>query len=316
MSEMRDHGGGLDAAMAVYGGTRNQWLDLSTGINPTPFPAPEIPPHFWQVLPDSSAQTTLLNAARKFWQVPQSADIIATSGVSQLIAMIPSLQSAGQVEIIRPTYNEHAAAFNAAGWNVSDSGEVRVVVHPNNPDGRIHKITTRDTAKTKLTIIDESFCDVMPDQSLIELTSQSNVIVLKGLGKFWGLAGMRLGFAISSPALIQQMTDRIGPWAVSGPAQFIGAAALSDYNWATQTRTRLANDSIRMDKLMKGFGHTSLGGTDLFRLYETTDAMALQTKLGKNLVWSRTFPYSTSWLRLGLPGTQTDWDHLTRALEP
>jgi cobalamin biosynthetic protein CobC len=315
MTQKRDHGGGLDAAVAQFGGSRAQWLDLSTGINPTPYPIPEIPAQYWQCLPDAGAQNTLLNAARKFWNLPNSADIIATSGVSQLIAMIPSLSETGAVEIIGPTYNEHAAAFNAAGWNVGETGNVRVVVHPNNPDGRTHNITAGDTAKTKLTIIDESFCDVLPQESLIALTAQPNVIVLKGLGKFWGLAGMRLGFAIASPELCQKITDRIGPWAISGPAQYIGAAALNDQTWAKKTRARLASDTARLDTMMSEHGYTALGGTDLFRLYDTPNAVALQTKLAQKYVWSRAFPYSNSWLRLGLPGSAAQWDQLKQALE-
>jgi cobalamin biosynthetic protein CobC len=315
MTQSRDHGGGLDAAISQFGGTRPQWLDLSTGINPIPYPIPEIPSHYWQCLPDAAAQSTLLHTAREFWNVPKEANIIAASGVSQLIAMIPNLNTIGSVEIIGPTYNEHAAAFNAAGWQVGSIGDTRVVVHPNNPDGRIHKITTKDTAKTNLTIIDESFCDVTPHQTLISLASQPNVIILKGLGKFWGLAGMRLGFAIASPQLVQQMTDRIGPWAVSGPAQFIGATALSDQTWAIETRLRLARDAKRLDTLLAKHGHMPLGGTNLFRLFDTKDANSLQTHLAQKYIWSRAFPYSKSWLRLGLPGSQNEWDHLTHALE-
>lgn len=315
MAQTRDHGGGLDAAISRYGGTRAQWLDLSTGINPIPYPITKIPAHYWQCLPDAAAQSTLLNAARNFWNVPHGADIIATSGVSQLIAMIPNLNSIGSVEIIGPTYNEHAAAFNAAGWQVGNTGDTRVIVHPNNPDGRIHNITAKDTAKSKLTIIDESFCDVTPDQTLISLASQPNVIILRGLGKFWGLAGMRLGFAIASPQLIQQMADRIGPWAISGPAQYIGAAALTDETWADNTRNRLEGDAKRLDALLARHGHTQVGGTNLFRLYETLDADVVQSKLARKYVWSRAFPYSKSWLRLGLPGTSIEWDHLTQALE-
>jgi cobalamin biosynthetic protein CobC len=315
MTQTHDHGGGLDAAIAQFGGSRSQWLDLSTGINPTPYPIPEIPAQYWQCLPDAGAQNTLLNAARKFWNVPNSADIIATSGVSQLIAMIPSLCETGAVEIIGPTYNEHAAAFNAAGWNVGETGNVRVVVHPNNPDGRTHDLTPDITAKTKLTIIDESFCDVLPEESLIALSAQPNVIVLKGLGKFWGLAGMRLGFAIASPELVQKITDRIGPWAISGPAQYIGAAALNDPTWVKKTRARLASDTARLDTIMSEHGYTPLGGTDLFRLYDTPNAADLQTKLAQKYVWSRAFPYSNSWLRLGLPGSAAQWDQLKQALE-
>tara|TARA_R110002096_G_scaffold51390_1_gene134322 strand:+ start:17497 stop:18447 length:951 start_codon:yes stop_codon:yes gene_type:complete len=315
MTKTRDHGGGLDAAIAKYGGARCDWLDLSTGINPIPYPLPEIPDHFWYTLPDSGAQADLLNAARNFWNVPQSADIIATSGVSQLIALLPTLLPAGRVEIIGPTYNEHAAAFRANGWDVGETGSVRVVVHPNNPDGRTHDITISDVQKSALTIIDESFCDIIPSQTLIALAKQPNVIILKGLGKFWGLAGMRLGFAIASPNLIQRIIDVVGPWAISGPAQYIGRAALMDTTWVTDTRERLAVDARRLDTLMSQHAAKPLGGTDLFRLYYVNNASNYQRKLAEKMVWSRCFPYSKTWLRLGLPGTHEHWNQLIDALE-
>ena len=111
------------------------------------------------------------------------------------------------------------------------------------------------------------------------------------------------------------MADRIGPWAISGPAQYIGAAALTDETWADNTRNRLEGDAKRLDALLARHGHTQVGGTNLFRLYETLDADVVQSKLARKYVWSRAFPYSKSWLRLGLPGTSIEWDHLTQALE-
>lgn len=315
MPNTRDHGGGLDDAILKYGGNRTNWLDLSTGINPIPYPIPKVPNHFWHSLPDSQAQSALLSAARKFWKVPNGANIIASSGVSQLIAMLPSLLPVNCVEIIGPTYNEHAAAFQSSGWTVGQTGSVRVIVHPNNPDGNQHVISKQDAKNTDLMIIDESFCDVTPDETLINLTDQNNVIVLKGLGKFWGLAGLRLGFAVAAPELIKKITDRIGPWAISGPAQFIGQAALTDNSWIIKTRSRLREDSLRLDNLMIEYGNKPLGGTDLFRLYEVKNATKIQNTLAKKFIWTRIFPYSRNWLRLGIPGTEAQWAQLINALE-
>lgn len=315
MPNTRDHGGGLDDAILKYGGNRTNWLDLSTGINPIPYPIPKVPNHFWHSLPDSQAQSALLSAARKFWKVPNGANIIASSGVSQLIAMLPSLLPVNCVEIIGPTYNEHAAAFQSSGWTVGQTGSVRVIVHPNNPDGNQHVISKQDAKNTDLMIIDESFCDVTPDETLINLTDQNNVIVLKGLGKFWGLAGLRLGFAVAAPELIKKITDRIGPWAISGPAQFIGQAALTDNSWIFKTRSRLREDSLRLDNLMIEYGNKPLGGTDLFRLYEVKNATKTQNTLAKKFIWTRIFPYSRNWLRLGIPGTEAQWAQLINALE-
>lgn len=308
----RDHGGGLDDAMARYGGQRRDWLDLSTGINPLPYPVTGLEPQDWGALPDSQAQERLISAARQFWSVPKGAAILAAPGASALIARIPALAAAGRVQITPPTYNEHAAGFAAGGWQVVADGpaQARVLVHPNNPDGRLW--TAADTS-APLNIIDESFADVVPDNSLVNLAARPGTIVLKSFGKFWGLAGLRLGFAIAAPDLIARLSGLLGPWPVSGPALRIGAAALQDTGWADQTRARLSADSARMDRLVLGHGANLAGGTDLFRLYKVDDAAAWQDRLARHHIWSRIFPYSEHFLRLGLPHPD-GWDQLEAAL--
>ena len=134
---------------------------------------PKIPQHFWSSLPDSKAQKELLIQAGKFWGIPHNSNIMAASGVSQLIAVLPNLLPANQVRIISPTYNEHAAAFRSNGWEVGDTGNVQVIVNPNNPDGFCHKITEEDIKDFELIIIDESFCDISPDKSCLLYTSPS-----------------------------------------------------------------------------------------------------------------------------------------------
>lgn len=298
MAETRDHGGNLDAAMARWGGTRDGWLDLSTGINPVPYPVPPLPDPVWSALPDRAAQTALADAARAFWNIPDRACVIAAPGASALIAALPGMRPAGAVHIPGPTYNEHRAAFLAHSHTIGDeSAPVHVHVHPNNPDGRL----LRHRPDADLTVIDESFCDVMPQASHVGDTAHPGIIVLKSFGKFWGLAGLRLGFAIGHPDTLAGLRDRLGPWAVSGPGLLIGTAALRDSNWANTTRTRLDRDAKRLDSCMAKTGATCLGGTDLFRLYDTDDAALWQKRLARHHVLSRIFPYSHHWLRLGLP---------------
>lgn len=309
----RDHGGNLDAAVARYGGLRSDWADLSTGINPVPYPMPEIFPRDWTELPDAQAQKDLLAAARGFWSVPDDAVILAAPGASALIACIPHLLPPARVQITAPTYNEHAAAFDAAGWTVQEDSPAaaRVLVHPNNPDGRV--FSSHDLNIAPMTVIDESFCDVQPDVSLIAHAAEPGVLVLKSFGKFWGLAGVRLGFAIGQPEIIARLAEMLGPWAVSGAALRVGTQALSDQDWANSTRRRLHKDRLRLDELMGQAGAKVAGGTDLFGLYAVDNAAAWQSRLGKKRIWTRIFPYSDKLIRLGLPAPD-QWAHLEQAL--
>lgn len=301
--QRNDHGGNLDAAIATYGGTRAEWIDLSTGINPIPYPVGDLPADIWTALPDNTAFQALETAARRFWNVPEGAAMVMGNGASALIARIPSLVSPAQVSIAHPSYNEHRSAFAAHGWDIVPEeahAPAIVRVHPNNPTGTLYDI---DPSAHDLIIIDESFADICPDDSHIALAAHDNVIVLKSFGKFWGLAGVRLGFAIGAPHHIAQLQSWLGPWAVSGPALHIGAAALRDHDWATQTRQRLAADAARLDTLMAPHAGNAQG-TSLFRLYEVTDARAFQTRLAQHHIWSRIFPYSDTLIRLGLPDAQ------------
>lgn len=310
----RDHGGGLDAAMARYGGARGDWLDLSTGINPVPYPIGDISADAWNCLPDEGATRALTEAARAFWNVPDGAEIIAAPGASALIAAMPDLAAGDEVYIPTPTYNEHAAAYSARGFHVWDDPAVptHVYVHPNNPDGRRWPASAMGTRG--LTVIDESFCDVVPEASHVAFTGRSRTVVLKSFGKFWGLAGLRLGFAIAPTGMIRTLSDRLGPWPVAGPALEIGTRALNDIGWAQTTRARLAADAARLDVLLLAHGAAIVGGTDLFRTYSVSDAAALHERLAQAHILTRIFPYSDTWVRFGLPGSEANWAQLEAAL--
>ncbi|EYD78042.1 L-threonine 3-O-phosphate decarboxylase [Rubellimicrobium mesophilum DSM 19309] len=307
----RDHGGGLDAAMARHGGARGDWLDLSTGINPVPYPLPPIPPHAWTALPDRAATEALVVAARTFWRVPDAAEVVPAPGLSALIARLPQALGATRIRIPGPTYNEYAASFSAAGIPLTDDSDApAVLVHPNNPTGRLWPAE----ALPSLAVLDESFCDVTPEATHVARAAHPGTLVLKSFGKFWGLAGLRLGFAILAPGPIAtRLHDALGPWPVSGPALAIGARALSDPAWAEAARSRLAADAHRLDALLTARGASVAGGTTLFRLYEVDDAQAWHDRLARTHVLSRVFPYSRTWLRLGLPHPDR-WAHLEAAL--
>ena len=309
----RDHGGGLDAVIAAHGGAREDWLDLSTGINPVPYPLPPIPPYAWTALPDRAAIRALAAAARSFWSVPEGAEVIPAPGLSALIARLPQALAVDRIAIPGPTYNEYAASFAHAAVPLADAADApAVLVHPNNPDGRLWPAAALDARP--LAVVDESFCDILPHQSHVARTATPRTLVLKSFGKFWGLAGLRLGFAILAPgAVADRLREALGPWPVSGPALAVGAAALADEAWADATRARLRADAARLDALLTGRGARAIGGTPLFRLYEVDDSRTWHDRLARHRILARVFPYSRTWLRLGLPPPDR-WAQLEAAL--
>ena len=316
----RDHGGDLDRARAIFG--EGDWIDLSTGINRIPYPVGEIPPRAFADLPTRADRENLLAAARAAFATPAS--IVALAGAQTAIQLLASQGPQGLVRILGPTYNEYEARFAGAGWRVetiSDfdalaGADVAVVVNPNNPDGRRTAPERLLSLREKVgrLVVDESFGDVAPELSLCPQADKENLVVLRSFGKFYGLAGLRLGFALGCEKIVAVLRDAAGPWPVPGPAIAIGAAALRDETWRAATRQSLAWDAERLDALAARAGWRLVGGTGLFRLFETGDAKAAREKLASEKIWTRAFPWSEGWLRLGLPGAETEWRRLESAM--
>lgn len=304
---MRDHGGNLDWARARWGGA--DWIDLSTGINRVPWPVPRLASDAFTALPTASAMTALLEAARAAYGT--AAPILAVNGAQAAIQMVPLLATPGLARVVAPTYNEHAATLRANGWRVEDverlealaGADLAVVVNPNNPDGRVWSRADLLALLPQVgrLVVDESFADPAPGQSLAAQAGRPGLLVLKSFGKFYGLAGLRLGFALGAEADIARMQALAGPWPVSGPALQIGALALADRAWAEATTQRLRADAARLDGIAARLGWRLTGGTDLFRLYEVPGAEAAQELLARQRIWSRIFPWSDRLIRLGLP---------------
>jgi len=314
---MRDHGGNLDEAKAAWG--QGDWIDLSTGINRQPYPVPRLSPDAWRNLPTAAAKAALMEVAATAFGT--AAPGLAVAGAQAAIQMMPLLARNGLARVLSPTYNEHAACLGQAGWRVEEVGELEalsgadlaVVVNPNNPDGRRYCRKALRRLSVGRLVIDESFADPAPGESLVAEADES-LLVLRSFGKFWGLAGLRLGFVYGGEEVIRRMSALAGPWPISGPALEIGRIALDDRGWRRETIRRLAGEVSRLDALAAGAGWTQAGGTLLFRLYETPNARESQAALARHHIWTRRFPYSESWLRLGLPGSEDEWRRLEAAL--
>lgn len=319
---MREHGGNLDHARQRFGGRAEDWVDLSTGINRLPYPVSEIDAHHWRALPSPSEIDALHQAARHAYGT--AAPVVALGGAQAAIQLLPQLAPRGRARILAPTYNEYAPVLSAAGCEVEDVRELdalaganlAIVVNPNNPDGRRHapKDLLALLPRVGHLVIDESFVDAVPELSLASEAGRPGLTILRSFGKFYGLAGLRLGFALGNADDIGNLAAASGPWPVSGAAIAIGCRALRDEAWAKATSARLARDCVRLDEMVQSQGWRLVGGAPLFRLYEMPDALAAQEKLARGHIWSRIFAQSPTWLRLGLPGVEAEWSRLAEGL--
>jgi cobalamin biosynthetic protein CobC len=322
------HGGDLSDAVIQFGIPVDGWLDLSTGINPVAYPNTDVDAANLKSLPQKSTIEGLLKHARTFYDVAPSASFIAAPGTQALLQVLPSLRDRSDVAIVVPTYEEHAETWRAGGHQVRmisglqdiTNEHVAVIVNPNNPDGRSYapedliKVANDLSAKGGLLVVDQAFTDPTPELSLTPYADMPGLLLLHSFGKFFGLAGLRLGFASGPHNIISKLKQKLGPWAVSGPALEIGARAYADQDWIKETRICLSRDRTRLENILTGNEFKLIGGTDLYCLGAHNQASQIFHILGQAGILVRPFPHYPKWLRFGLPGNDIEFDRLATAL--
>jgi cobalamin biosynthetic protein CobC len=323
------HGGDLASAQQQFPNVAEPFIDLSTGINPHPYPIPQLPPDLFARLPQRQALARLTAAAARAYGAPSPTHVVAAPGTQILLPALAALVPSGRVKIMGPTYAEHARAAALAGHRVTEVGnpgdlenaDLAVVVNPNNPDGRLLArdgliaLAERLQSHGGVLLVDEAFMDVTsPAASLAGEVARPNVVVLRSFGKFYGLAGLRLGFALAAPEAVCRLAAWLGPWAVAGPAMAIGEAALGDAAWARSARDTLRREAQRLDDTLAEAGLSVVGGTSLFRLVQTPAARALFHHLGERGILVRRFAEQPHWVRFGLPAREPAWTRLRLAL--
>ena len=319
------HGGAIDRAAAHYGIPPAKWLDLSTGINPNSYPVADLDAALWRRLPTAALAAALHAAAARCYGCPPATAIVAVPGSQAAIQWLPRLIAPTAVAVLAPTYAPHYQAWRAAGHTVTTVAALEalpahcavvVVVNPNNPDGRgIPPSELAAVSERRLIVADEAFADVAPALSLAGQPPSPQRIVLRSFGKFFGLAGVRLGFVLAETTFADRLGAALGPWAVSGPAQAIGALALADHAWIAATRTTLTRAAARLRALLASRGLAIIGGTDLFVLAGSHAAADLFEHLARRAILVRAFADRPAWLRFGLPGDAPAFERLAAALD-
>ncbi|WP_300380726.1 threonine-phosphate decarboxylase CobD [Henriciella sp.] len=324
------HGGALDRMRAHFPDAPAPWLDLSTGINPWPCPVDPIPAEAFEHLPTQAAYHACHTAMAHAFNAPQDHLLIAP-GSELLIRLLPTIIAPRRVATLSPSYGDHARVWRAAGCELietadpldtADEADAIVLCQPNNPDGRTFALDDLLAACDRLAvrggwlIVDEAYADLDPALSLASRTGRDGLIVLRSFGKFFGLAGLRLGALLAPTAILTGMQEKLGVWPVNGPALDVGARCYGDLAWQAETRARLAAARQRLDIILENAGLALAGGTDLFRFIETEDATGLWEKLARAGIYVRRFDWSARHLRIGLPPDADAEARLAAALSP
>lgn len=327
-AESPRHGGDLAAARAAFPEAPEPWIDLSTGINPDAYPLPQIGTQAWARLPQADDLHALRAAAARRYGARGAEMLAAAPGTQALIGLIPRLVPPARVAVLGPTYAEHAAAWRRAGHEVREvralaeaaGAHVVVLVNPDNPTGRIvaadelRRLADTLHRRGGLLLVDEAFADFGPRATSLVPDLPPEAIVLRSFGKAYGLAGLRLGFAVADESTARSLRAALGPWPVSGPAIAIATQALDDAGWLARSRAALEAGCRRLDALLAQAGCAPLGGTALFRLVAHADAQRIAAALGSRGILVRRFEDEPTWLRFGLPGGDSAWQRLEAAL--
>jgi cobalamin biosynthetic protein CobC len=320
---MLEHGGKLREAARLYG--RDDWIDLSTGINPHGYPAPALPADAWHRLPEPDP--ALVAAACAYYGAPE---LLPVAGTQAAIQALPRLRVPSRVTVSSPSYAEHAHAWGKHGHVLRQTGyaeldaavdtsDVVVVVNPNNPTGetiapaRLLDWAARLGARGGWLVVDEAFGDTDPALSVAAHAAQPGLVVLRSVGKFFGLAGLRLGFVGADASTLRALADLLGPWAVSGPAQTVALQALRDTDWQRASFDGLQESGRRMRALLAAHGIQATG-TPLFHWWPEGQPEAFHTHMAGQGIWCRLFREAARGVRVGLPPHEAGWQRLEGAL--
>jgi len=324
-----DHGGSLDRARLLFPHAPEPWIDLSTGISPHSYPFFDLPATALARLPEPDRARELAAIAAQAYGALSPRHVALAPGTQILLPRVFSLVKPGRALVLGPTYAEHARAAALAGHTAVEirdfstlaDADIAIVVNPNNPDGRVTPradlLALAATLRRRggLLVVDEAFMDVGPqEESLCGDVGQGGIVVLRSFGKFFGLAGVRLGFAIASEGIAERLDAEFGPWSVSGPALEYGIRALGDLAWQDRMRERLSENAARLDHVLAAHGVAVDGGTSLFRHVTDSDAVNIFAALGDSGILVRNFSDRPDELRFGLPASDAEWQRLEAAL--
>ncbi|MDF1724238.1 MAG: threonine-phosphate decarboxylase CobD [Alcanivorax sp.] len=327
--EREHHGGRLHEAARRWGIPVSDWLDLSTGISPFAWPVPTLPASVWQRLPEEDDGLTA--CCRHWLAVPAGAACLPVPGSQAALQLLPRLRKTARVGVPSPGYREHALAWQRAGHEVVPLSveqidgalpdlDVLVCINPNNPTGHLYPQDTllrwhqQLAAKGGWLVVDEAFLEASDGESLAARCDQPGLIVLRSLGKFFGLAGLRAGVMVGPAAVCEALADLLGPWAMSHPARWVMARAVQDRDWQQRQRECLRQARLRLDGLLSAAGLLPQGDSDLFALCVHDEAEAIRDGLARQAILVRHFEQPGA-LRFGLPGNESEEQRLLLALQ-
>ncbi|MDT3428929.1 threonine-phosphate decarboxylase [Paenibacillus forsythiae] len=319
MLERNGHGGDLATAEELFGVPVRQMLDFSANINPMGPPPglKDILLAEWEGLvhyPDPESRELRSAISQKYNIDPSS--ILVGNGAAEVIDLIVRGFKPGKVAVVDPAFREYAEASLKAGAEMlpvpasaedafaipveallaaCEEADLLFVGQPNNPTGqwldREAVARLADTAATHQTVVvlDEAFIDFFEDESELsfirEAANSRHVIVIRSMTKFYGIPGLRLGYAVAHPDNISFLRRLQVPWSVNYLAQKAGVFALNQTGYEERTKQLVALERSWLTEELRSIGCQPFPGKANFMLVRTSRsgpaAEELQHTLGK-----------------------------------
>ena len=303
--------------------TAVDWLDLSTPLNPQPYPVPAIAPACWHEWPTD--EDGLLPAAARYYG---NARLLAVGGVSAAIGAVPELFRPAVLAGLTPIDEAHRAAWRRAGHSLRRLPTLAralaaatpqvLIASPNPLTAMTLPRATLLAAADELDqrggwlIVDETLGDADPANSVASLAGSDEaprLIVLRSLTPFFGLPGARVGFVLGAAEKLDPLRRLLAAYALTTPSRAVARCALEDTAWQTQAREQLAHSAQRLAAMLVPLGETQ--ATALFCSVSTPYAEALLEHFTASAIRLHA---AHGVVRFALPRNAADWSRLSTAI--
>jgi threonine-phosphate decarboxylase len=314
LSRTYDHGGNLFDIARQLGAEPSSIIDFSASINPLGISplvkdaiicAVDSLVHY----PDNSHSE--LKQALAAYHDLSTANIVIGNGSTEIIYHLPAVLPGSRALLIAPCFNEYVRALVQKNWEtrhfiltpennfsidlaaleqaLAGGYDSLYLCNPGNPNGTLYSLPTIEKiyslciASGTFLVLDEAFMDFCEDSSAKhDIVTGDNSIILRSMTKFFGIPGLRLGYALSGTTMAERLDATGGPWSVNTLAMTAGVAALQDTGHNQRTADYIRQERSRFSKRLSELKQLRIYPSSAnFILAEITDGMTARELQGR-----------------------------------
>jgi threonine-phosphate decarboxylase len=294
------HGGDVAAIARRYGVDPAALVDFSSNADPYGTPARVVSALYalaqskdeLSQYPEPTAQALREAAGERHGIDPAS--VVVANGATALLDAVVRTTAPGATVVPVPAFSEYRRAVESAGsrfvpyplnasfdWDdaellqriADEKATLLILANPHNPSGLLVpavrlRMLAEDCARLgTFVIVDEAFIDYAEKESLARSVPE-NVIVIRSLTKFFGMPGIRIGYAVASAPLAEAIASRLPSWPVGAVDLAAGVAALSRPDLTERSIQTNKRERVRLTRALRRAGITVFAAAANFLLLE------------------------------------------------